>query len=151
MPKQNRVNSNLQKTTKRNIVDRVNKYNLFLDDFRMPKDVFFYTTLALYNKTEWVIVRNYDEFVKCVKENGIPEIVSFDHDLADIHYEQQANIEYRDDAEEKTGYHCAKWMINYCLDNNLDIPKMVLIHSMNTVGSRNIQSLFDTYNKLYPK
>ena len=127
------------------------KYNLFLDDFRMPEDVFFYTALALYNKTEWIIVRNYNEFVKCVEENGIPEIVSFDHDLADVHYQQQSNIQYHDDTEEKTGYHCAKWMINYCLDHNLPIPRMNLIHSMNTVGAQNIQSLFDTYNKLYSK
>jgi hypothetical protein len=125
-------------------------YNLFLDDMRMPEDVFFYTSLALYNKTKWVIVRNYTDFVHTIESNGIPEIVSFDHDLADIHYKQQSNIQYEDDSEEKTGYHCARWMINYCLDNNLDIPKMNLIHSMNTVGALNIQSLFDTYNKIYP-
>jgi len=53
--------------------------------------------------------------------------------------------------EEKTGYHCAKWMINYCLDNNLNLPKKILIHSMNIVGSQNIISLFETFNKIYIK
>lgn len=51
---------------------------------------------------------------------------------------------------EKTGYHCARWLINHCLDLNVPIPDRIIIHSMNRVGAENIKSLFDTYNKLYP-
>jgi hypothetical protein len=66
-----------------------------------------------------------------------------------------SHIEYKDYAknffipkyEEKTGYHCAKWLIDYCIDNKLELPKTILIHSMNPVGSRNIKSLFDSYFK----
>jgi len=50
---------------------------------------------------------------------------------------------------EKTGYHCAKWLIDYCMDNNEELPKEIIIHSMNPYGSRNIKSLFDTYIKVY--
>lgn len=126
-------------------------YNLFLDDFRNVSDAHNYLPIQEYATEEWVVVRNYNEFVNHVLNNGIPKTVSFDHDLADIHYEQQSNIEYRDDAEEKTGYHCARWLINYCLDLNIPIPEKIIIHSMNRVGAQNIKSLFDTYYKLYPK
>ena len=61
-------------------------YNLFLDDFREPEDAFNHTNNQLY-LIGWVIVRNYDEFVKTIEERGIPEILSFDHDLG------QNNIE----------------------------------------------------------
>ena len=48
---------------------------LYLDDVRIPQ-------------TEgWEIVRNYDDFVKWIEENGLPDIVSFDHDLAEVHYD----------------------------------------------------------------
>ena len=126
-------------------------YNLFLDDFRNVSDAHNYLPIQEYATEEWVVVRNYNEFVNHVLNNGIPKTVSFDHDLADIHYEQQSNIEYQDDAEEKTGYHCARWLINYCLDLNIPIPEKIIIHSMNRVGAQNIKSLFDTYYKLYPK
>ena len=71
---------------------RTNSKNLFLDDFRKPHDCMSYmphrigTSAAIYTQLDWEIVINYDEFVEWIKTNGIPEIVSFDHDLADEHY-----------------------------------------------------------------
>lgn len=128
-------------------------YNLFLDDFRVPQDVFNYTGNPLYLKSEWVIVRSYNEFVKHIEENGLPEMVSFDHDLADVHYDVQDHVDqdYYDLCEEKTGYHCAKWMIDYCLDNEIELTSKIMIHSMNGVGARNIVSLFNTYFKVHGK
>ena len=123
------------------------KYNLFLDDFRSLADAHCYTYESLYATKDWVIVRTYDEFVEYIKENGLPEMVSFDHDLADEHYDYQKDINY--DQIEKTGYHAAKWLINYCLDHELDVPTKILIHSANTVGAKNIKSLFDSYWKVY--
>ena len=128
-------------------------YNLFLDDKRVPQDVFNYTGNPIFLKEDWVIVRSYDEFVKYIEEKGLPEMVTFDHDLADVHYGVQDHVDqdYYDLCEEKTGYHCALWMINYCLDNELKLPKRVYIHSMNGPGARNINSLFTTYEKVYGK
>lgn len=123
-------------------------YNLFLDDYRIPKEVEKYTGNLIYRQIPWYIVRNYNQFTQIIKENGIPEVISFDHDLTDVHYHHQNNIPY-DDMNEKTGYHCAKWLINYCIDNKLELPSTILIHSMNLVGAQNIKSLFDTYNKIY--
>ena len=123
-------------------------YKLFLDDLRNPIDAYFYMHAPIYNEEGWTIVRNYAEFVDMITSQGIPEIVSFDHDLADEHYGMQDHIEYGMLAE-KTGYHCAQWLINYCIDHNKNIPKYVLIHTMNPVGRQNIESLFRTYEKVY--
>ena len=123
-------------------------YELFLDDIRMPEEVFQYTAQPIYNIYDWKIVRNYNEFVKCVEENGIPETISFDHDLGfDVFLEK--DYEDYDPDNEKNGYHCAKWLLNYCLDNELKPPIVVMIHSHNIVGSVNIKSLFETYNKVH--
>ena len=122
-------------------------YFLFLDDFRQPRDAFNYTKNILYTTKNWLVVRSYNEFVKCIEENGVPHTISFDHDLADAHYEEQETIAY-DKYIEKTGYHCATWLIKYCIDNKLKLPTAVLIHSMNPVGSQNIRSIFDNYHKV---
>lgn len=119
------------------------KYYLFLDDVREPKDV---TWIYLPDKP-WTIVRNYSEFVHEIESKGyLPDMISFDHDLADGHYGHGLNndsIPY-DLYEEKTGYSCAKWLINYCDNKNFDIPAY-LVHSMNPVGSKNIRDLLSNY------
>lgn len=122
-------------------------YNLFLDDFRMPKDAFEYMRLPIYISVDWIVVRNYYAFITLIQNKGVPEIISFDHDLADIHYKKIV-FDYTNENLEKTGYHCAEWLIYYCIDNNKELPTEVLIHSMNPAGSLNIKSLFDTYIKV---
>ncbi len=115
---------------------------LFLDDCREPKDSFYYTYNKIYNDPNWNIVRSYDEFVQYITIHGLPSIISFDHDLADEHYETD-NIE---DYTEKTGYECAKWLVNYCIDNNCKLP-IYYCHSQNPVGKKNILTLLENYNK----
>ena len=122
-------------------------YNLFLDDYRNPIDCIVYTGNPIYVNLDWQVVRSYDEFVKYITENGIPEVASFDHDLSIEDYNHQSNIDYS--VLEKTGFHCAKWLINYCIDNQKEVPEKIFIHSMNPAGSANIKSLFDTYNKYH--
>lgn len=129
-------------------------YNLFLDDYRMPKDAFAYTHIPIYLNVEWIVVRNYNAFISLIEGKGIPEIISFDHDLANEHYDPELHgsetyNQLYDLFDEKTGYHCAQWLINYCIDNQKDIPAEVMIHSMNPAGSMNIKSLFDTYHKIF--
>lgn len=125
-------------------------YNLFLDDIRMPKDAFGYMHLPIYIQKEWIVVRNYHAFISLIEGKGVPEIISFDHDLADEHYDYQEHLDgdYYDIMTEKTGYHCAKWLIDYCIDNNKELPATILIHSMNPAGSMNIKSLFQSYFKV---
>lgn len=131
------------------------EYNLFLDDIRNPIDASFYmntnvSKLYRIDIHKWVIVRNYEEFVSFILKNGLPTIVSFDHDLGFEHYDMVSkNAEgwseyYKDENHEKTGYDCCKWLIEYIQENDLSLPE-ILIHSQNTVGAENIQNLFKSY------
>lgn len=118
---------------------------LYLDDIRHNYDSLQMLGYSVY-KEKWSIVRNYTEFVEWITKNGLPDIVSFDHDLADIHYtpkeywnDYHLSKEYQEKLiyTEKTGLDCAKWLIDYCLDNNKKLPKY-LVHSANPVGRDNI-------------
>ena len=122
-------------------------YNLFLDDYREPKDAFDYTLNPIYVDKEWLVVRNYDEFVdlitdKYLNHSELPAIISFDHDLADEHYVHEPDNYQK--FTEKTGYDCAKWLINFCIDTDKYLPEYK-IHSMNPVGKYNISQLLENY------
>ena len=122
--------------------------NLFLDDIRNPLDAYSYMPNPIYLKEDWSIVRNYSEFVAFILTNGLPKQISFDHDLADIHYTicNDGMINY-ENMIEKTGYHCAMWLVNYCMDKgNVELP-IYHIHSMNNVGGQNIRKLLENYEK----
>ena len=99
-------------------------YNLFLDDNRNVFSVYKYTKNSIYIDNDWVIVRNYNDFVNTIIQNGLPNIISFDHDLSDKKYilRLDKNEDYSN-YREKTGFECAKWLVNYCLDNNLNFPE----------------------------
>lgn len=124
------------------------KKALYLDDQRTPKN----------NPPEgyepWHIVRNYNEFRAWIDLNGMPDYVSFDHDLAEEHmqdyYKYQFNgiaaVNYND-FKEKTGLDCAKYMIEYAMNNKVSLPRLVGVHSHNPLGALNIQSLVNSYKK----
>jgi hypothetical protein len=114
---------------------------LFLDDIRMPAEVYEYTQQTIFIEEEWVIVRSYKAFVDWIEQYGLPIFISFDHDLADIPDAPQMAFD-----NEKTGYDCAKWLVNYCLDNHLKCPDY-FCHSMNPVGKQNIVGLLQSFQK----
>lgn len=98
---------------------------LFLDDdpARVP---------MLPRNVELHYVRTPTEFFNWLKENGTPDIISFDHDLASEHYQIGYTAEeYKNFGN--TGYDCAKWAV----ENNF-IPSRVLVHSWNFVGAKRI-------------
>jgi len=121
-----------------------NKIKLFLDDIRAPINCLSYmhTRIGALNpiyKEEWLVVRNYTEFCKAVQENlGEISHVSFDHDLADDHYDPKSDNGYL----EETGLDCAKFLIRYYEENNEPLPEFLFVHSMNPVGTTNIINLF---------
>jgi hypothetical protein len=128
---------------------------LYLDDYRYPILSFDYTNNIIYNDKDWDIVTNYDEFVNYILKNGLPNLISFDHDLADEHYtpaiywndyEKSKEYQEKQQYKEKTGLECAKWLINYCIDNKQKLPNY-LCHSQNPVGKDNILGLLDNFNK----
>lgn len=122
---------------------------LFLDDVRHPVDCVKYMhsrigKLNLIYLEQWEMAKNFRQFQEWVEyayQVG-EEIthVSFDHDLADIHYDpktQQESFAY----DENTGYDCAKWMLEFYKDKKLKLPIM-FVHSMNPVGTEKIVNLF---------
>jgi len=120
---------------------------LFLDDMRQVKDACYYMPNAkLYWEEGWDTVRNFGEFVDYITKNGLPDIISFDHDLADFHYEfkpedydnmSEDEMNMKFGSMEKTGMDCAKWLVEYCLDKGVRIPEYH-VHSANPQGKENI-------------
>jgi len=125
---------------------------LFLDDIRQPKDAINLVPSHLnkmYWDEDWHVVKDYKEFVKWISFYGVPDLISFDHDLADIHYEVDYNDwEFSSDqlGVEETGLDCAKWLVDYCFDNGHKLPEYI-VHSANPAGRKNIQSYLDNANK----
>jgi hypothetical protein len=100
---------------------------LFLDDVRPAPE-------------GWELVKSYGEFVDWVTANGVPDVVSFDHDLAPEHYDPNwddpdRKINYPA-MKEPTGYDCAKYLVK------VGFPKLVRVHSWNVAGAANIANLF---------
>jgi hypothetical protein len=134
-------------------------YCLFLDDERIPysddpnvQNAYSFTKDNIYTTMEWMVVRNYNEFVDAIKTNGLPAWVSFDHDLGKTAYEEwykntrhSGEINY-DNIKEETGMDCLTFLINYCLDKNCDFPRY-RIHTQNPVGAEKIGSLIRNYIK----
>lgn len=124
------------------------KYKLYLDDVRLPTQTFNTTN------GEWVIVRSYDEFVDYILKNGLPWFISFDHDLAHEHYRESMydadghySKYYKDGTfKEKTGFSCAEWLVEYCMNNKVDLPEWN-VHSANPIGRDNIAGILRSYAK----
>lgn len=128
-------------------------YNLFLDDERSPEIVADYIGSRLehyYRFQQWYTVRSHKQFVETVEKFGVPKWVSFDHDLAPEHYrpsmydkDEHYNNYYADGTfKTETGYHTAMWLINHIEKNNLPLPLLIICHSMNPLGRKNINKMF---------
>ena len=136
-------------------------YRLILDDLRTAQQCtvsngkFNYVPLLQLTETkpeDWVIVRNYDQFVQVIKERGIPDFISFDHDL-----DRSAMREYffaiengkpfnYNNVKEKTGLDCAKFLIDKCKESVRILPEITL-HTANTLGWENINAELEAYRK----
>ena len=121
---------------------------IYLDDLRIPTN------------TDWILVKNYDEFVNKVKELGLHNIsvISLDHDLGDTamrKYFNNVSPNYQlnyDNITEKTGLDCAKWLIEYYFETSNDEDEKftfpeVFTHSANPIGSANIMGYINNFLK----
>lgn len=123
------------------------KTALYLDDVRTP-------TENIPGYKPWNVVRNYDEFEKWIVENGVPDLVSFDHDLAEEHmndyYKQLLDNGFQHpnygQYKEKSGLDCARFLVEYCQKMNTPL-KQCAVHSHNPVGATNIQSFINGFHK----
>jgi len=115
------------------------KKRIYLDDVRTPID------------TNWVVVRNYGQFIDTITYIGLEniELISLDHDLGDTAMaEWHRNVYYNytlnyDNITEKTGMDCTKWLINQWLDGHPYV--LVNVHSANTVGASNMLGFIWNY------
>lgn len=131
-------------------------YKLFLDDYRIPLDCipYMHTRIGkknpVYLEKDWVIAKSYAQFVGIINKKGLPTIVSFDHDLSDAHYSGELSSKmdweeyYAYCDREMTGYDCAKWLSDYCIQHNKPLPEFY-VHSMNLVGAENILSFLNNH------
>jgi len=131
------------------IMKRISKKNytmkqrIYLDDVRTPVE-----------KDQWIVVRNYDEFVTKVTEIGLENIglISLDHDLGDtamaewhknVYHNYQLNY---DNITEKTGMDCTKWLVEKWMDGEPVVD--VVIHSANAIGSANMMGYINNYRHI---
>lgn len=130
---------------------------LFLDDERDPYKV----KHVVLPTASWTIVRNYDEFVRAIETHyqeykKLPTYISWDHDLAASHYRESMYNpdrhynEYYATFKEKTGYCCAKWLVQFCIDRNLEMCEYG-VHSMNPIGKENIEGILECYKSFRAK
>lgn len=137
------------------MVENLKSCRIYLDDIRTPTD------------KDWLIVRNYYEFINLVTNIGLENIktISLDHDLGDTAIKEYYNnvsknykLDY-DNIEEKTGYDVAKWLVNKFYDDNDERINMVrsekkkhpfifpdvFVHSANPIGSANIMGYINNF------
>lgn len=107
-------------------------YQIFLDDERTPRRV-TWIELPL---GPWMIVRSFADFVQCIQTQGVPDLVSFDHDLKPEHYAAATRGEPCRPGS-GTGADCARWLVEHCKRNNATMPKFV-VHSLSPVGREEI-------------
>jgi len=131
------------------------KVKIYLDDVRTPVD------------KNWLVVRNFHEFVNLVNKVGLTNIslISLDHDLGDTAMQEYFNnvsknykLDY-DNIEEKTGYDAAKFLValfHNTNENRFNMSRserkadkfvfpIVYVHSANPIGSANIMGYLNNF------
>ena len=119
------------------------KVKIYLDDIRTPVE------------KDWIVVRNYDQFVSQIMYIGLENIdlISLDHDLGETAIKEwqfgvtkNYAIDY-DNILEKTGMDCTKWLVNQWLDGKNVVD--VVVHSANAIGSANMMGYINNYRHLH--
>lgn len=133
---------------------------LWLDDIRNPfgyidNDPEKGTWLVfspIPNPNVIVWVKSYKEFTEWILKKGLPDAICFDHDLGmNIAIKARSKGMSKRESrklkqQELTGMDCAKWLVDYCIDNKLTLP-LYNIQSANPVGKENIDRLLKNYIK----
>jgi len=112
---------------------------IYLDDVRTPVD------------KDWIIVRNYEQFVSKIQDIGLEniELISLDHYLGDTAMsEWRKNVYHNyslnyDNILEKTGMDCTKWLVEQWIDGKPVVD--VVVHSANAIGSANMMGYINNY------
>jgi len=97
----------------------------------------FYNNLLKNYNVKFVWVKNFYQFVDYIKKNGIPQFISFDHDLNNRGGGDGLSDEQK---LENNGANCARWLVEYCRKNGCSLPRFY-IHSANPRGSVEINKV----------
>ena len=127
---------------------------LWLDDLRNPFEGSWIQEFApeFVGSSHIVWVLSYEEFIEWIRENGLPKKICFDHDLGeDVAIKLVSKGMNKKKAREvkklaKSGYDCAKWLVDYCIDHDTQIPYWN-VQSANPVGKENINGLLNNATK----
>jgi len=137
---------------------------LFLDDQRNPEHAWVHigTGHDHYKKSlvelsgiearDWDIVRSYHEFEQYLKYVGIPNVVSFDHDLDDEHIKhyfmvtQEIGVIEYGNFKVKTGKSCAELLVDVWNKSGKIKPIKTYVHSANRWGQIEIQKILEQLN-----
>lgn len=104
-------------------------YKLFLDDERDPPNDNTQCVTGV-PVPKWLIARSSCEAISIVESNGIPDFISFDHDLGG----------------DDTAMRFIWFLINSHMDGSLEsFPTDYYVHSQNPVGVQNIKGLMSSY------
>ena len=122
---------------------KIEKKRLYLDDVRTPLG------------DDWIIARNYEEFVSTIKFHGLEnfDMISLDHDLGEqsmVEYytnvKNNYKLDYNNIVDEKTGYDCCKFLVSESMSKNIPLPQ-IYVHSANPIGSANMMGYINNYFK----
>jgi hypothetical protein len=122
---------------------KIERKRLYLDDVRTPIG------------DDWIIVRNYDEFVSTIKFHGLEnfDVISLDHDLGEqsmVEYytnvKNNYKLDYNNIVDEKTGYDCCKFLVSESMSKKIPLPQ-IYVHSANPIGSANMMGYINNYFK----
>lgn len=95
------------------------EYNMFIDDERYPP----------MDGDVWVIVRTSQQAIDWIASNGYPSFISFDHDLGG----------------DDTSMGLVNWIIEDCLNREINIPFKWYVHSQNPIGRDNINGKLTSF------
>jgi len=124
--------------------------NIYLDDVRTPSP-----NPTTHDIVDWVVVRNYDDFVSTITRVGLKNIgiISLDHDLGDsAMHEWHTNVYNKytldyNNITEKTGMDCAKWLVEQWMSGEPVVR--VMVHSANAIGASNIMGYINNYRHIH--
>ena len=147
------VNESIRQLIESYTSNKPNITILWLDDQREPNSYFQkerknsgawtrnndYYQNNIFNQynVNFVWVKNLSEFQNYIINNEMPEIVSFDHDIKPKGYV----------GDFENGADCARWLIGYCRENNISLPKCYA-HTANKSKLPIFDDIFNSLNEV---
>lgn len=118
---------------------------VYVDDLRLPIQ-------RLEGYADWVVCRSWAEWVEYLSMRGVPDHVSFDHDLAQEHLDDFRKYEFEGiaainygDFKQWTGLGCAQYYCEFCELHNLEMKGVAAHCTERPLGARNIRETLNAY------